>query len=129
MIVGRQISQRLTTSSHGVLTVSHDTCMANVFPSVDQDAIEVTASSTIEKFGLQLFQDRSSSSVAFLDTPSGTVHLLAHSGFFMGDGNAPDMFSAVFEERIEIWTTEFDAKFPARCTPMKVEDLLGEEHR
>ena len=37
MIVGRQISQRLTTRSHGVLTVSHD--MANAFPSVDQDAI------------------------------------------------------------------------------------------
>ena len=48
MIVRRQISQRLTNNSYGVLTVSHD--MANAFPSVDQDAIAVTVSYTVENF-------------------------------------------------------------------------------
>ena len=77
--------------SHGVLKGNHD--VANAFPSVDQDAIAFTVSSIVLNCYGTLFQDRCSFSVA-------------------SDGIAPDMPSAVFDERIEIWTTEFDATFP-----------------
>ena len=53
----------------------------------------------------------------------------ARSGTFMGDGNAPDMFAAIFDERIEVWIDEYDRLHPSRSAPLMVEDLDGVEHR
>ena len=88
--------------------------------------IERSVNSIVEHVDQGLFADRRPFSVASLDSPCGKVNLLAHSGFCMGDGSAPDQFSAIFDRKVQERIHNFDSRWPARCGPMHVEDLHGE---